>query len=412
MKNQPSSLPPRHRPLAFSAIISCLVFLSAWTSGNGALAQTPSNDQGKAIVIHGQKVPEGPHCLYLNLATLPVKSSNGLVTAKLGINGDAVITVVDTGALRTMLSRHEADKLGLTLSHSKITVTGTHGEAIPTNAALVNDIALDHYFWHGLKLEVVSQITDSYSALAGADILLNGVKRDIEFSLATSEMKVFVPFGCDNAFLAYWDNSASEIPLANLSSNDPRQVVTVEINGKKMIAMIDSGSPTSIVNLDAAAKIGVTPQSPGVSEVPNSENVGKQHGKAWSAPFESFVIGGETIKNPKIAIGDLWGQAPSGSSLQSGLRMQSIAGVTPHNGPGGPVFVAPASDGIAKTGTFRSEDMPTDHPDLLLGADFLKSHRVLLAISQGRLYYSYLGGQVFGYEDEPKVAANTLARTQ
>jgi hypothetical protein len=35
-------------------------------------------------------------------------------------------------------------------------------------------------------------------------------------------------------------------------------------------------------------------------------------------------------------------------------------------------------------------------PDMLLGADFLRSHRVLLAMSQRRLYFSYVGGRVFG----------------
>ena len=32
---------------------------------------------------------------------------------------------------------------------------------------------------------------------------------------------------------------------------------------------------------------------------------------------------------------------------------------------------------------------------MLLGADFLRAHRVLFAMSQNRLYISYLGGDVF-----------------
>ncbi len=49
-------------------------------------------------------------------------------------------------------------------------------------------------------------------------------------------------------------------------------------------------------------------------------------------------------------------------------------------------------------------------PDMLLGADFLRSHRVLLAMSQRRLYYTYYGGKVFDNDDEPKAAANAEAR--
>ena len=34
-------------------------------------------------------------------------------------------------------------------------------------------------------------------------------------------------------------------------------------------------------------------------------------------------------------------------------------------------------------------------PDMLIGADFLRAHRVLISMSQRRMYVSYLGGEVF-----------------
>ena len=36
-----------------------------------------------------------------------------------------------------------------------------------------------------------------------------------------------------------------------------------------------------------------------------------------------------------------------------------------------------------------------DRPSMLLGADFLRSHRVLVSHSQRKLYFTYLGGPVF-----------------
>ena len=38
---------------------------------------------------------------------------------------------------------------------------------------------------------------------------------------------------------------------------------------------------------------------------------------------------------------------------------------------------------------------PLSAEEMLLGADFLQSHRVLVALSQMRLYFTYLGGGVF-----------------
>jgi hypothetical protein len=34
--------------------------------------------------------------------------------------------------------------------------------------------------------------------------------------------------------------------------------------------------------------------------------------------------------------------------------------------------------------------------DMLLGLDFLRAHRVLVANSQRRIYFTYTGGRVFG----------------
>ena len=40
-------------------------------------------------------------------------------------------------------------------------------------------------------------------------------------------------------------------------------------------------------------------------------------------------------------------------------------------------------------------DLDLSGADLLLGLDFVRAHRLLVAHSQGRLYFSYLGGEVF-----------------
>jgi hypothetical protein len=40
--------------------------------------------------------------------------------------------------------------------------------------------------------------------------------------------------------------------------------------------------------------------------------------------------------------------------------------------------------------------------DVVLGADFLRAHRILFAMSQHRLYMSYLGGDPFPPPRAPK----------
>ena len=53
--------------------------------------------------------------------------------------------------------------------------------------------------------------------------------------------------------------------------------------------------------------------------------------------------------------------------------------------------------------TLHFGDMTRDHPfpdksdipDMLLGADFFRTHRVLIAYSQRKVYFAYAGGTVF-----------------
>jgi hypothetical protein len=47
-------------------------------------------------------------------------------------------------------------------------------------------------------------------------------------------------------------------------------------------------------------------------------------------------------------------------------------------------------------------------PSMLLGADFIRAHRIYIAKSQGKLYFSYNGGPIFQVvrpqPDEPQAA--------
>lgn len=386
---------------AFCAALSLSGALCSAAHAEGAIAKSVSGESvGAATVeIQGHKIDPGKHCLYMNLATVPVNTSEGLLTIKAGINGNATLMILDTGTLHSLLTKYEAEKLGLKLEHARQTATGDNGEAEMTYATFINDVSLDQFFWHRVTLGVVGKIPDSYDAQAGADILLNGLNKDIEFSLANKEIKVFVPSDCSNDFLAYWDDHAFVVPVTDLSPSDPRQVVTVRINGHDMIALIDSGAPHSIINLDAAARLGITPKTPGVTEWKHADKLGKVQGKTWLAKIDSFSLGDEAIKNTKIGIADLWGPTAIEAPFKAALRLKSL------ESPGAPGVAV--QSGMSRIGQMKSGISDTEHPDMLLGADFLKSHRVLLAMSQRRLYFTYVGGKVFDHEDTPKVTQLT-----
>jgi predicted aspartyl protease len=306
-------------------------------------------------------------CRYTNFATFPIKPASRMLTIDGSMNGNAAAMMIDTGSQRTQITRRAAEKLGLALSHSNTYSIGVGGESA-SYTTRIDDFSFGKLDWHGVHLGVLWDIDKSlnYSALVGADILFH---QDVEISMANRQIKFFEPNACDQSFLAYWDENASSTPMHAIAPDDLRQVVTVQINGKEVRALMDSGASTSIIDLAAAARAGITPESPGVVALGSGSGVGKHRAQMWQAQFQSFAIGEETISSPKICIMDIYGAARSDSNH------------------------------VAATDT-----MLHDQPEMVLGADFVRSHRLLFALSQKRLYFSYLGGQVFGASNKAKVS--------
>ena len=277
------------------------------------------------------------------------------------MNGSAVTMLIDTGADGTALTRGTVEKLGLSPMHSDVSHFGMSGES-ENFVARVKEISFGPVHWKAVNLDIVWDIESQQAAgpqragvIIGADFLFHG---DIEIFLAEQKFNFFEPTGCKEAFLAYWDKNASMVELESLSDQDHRRTVTVEVNGQKIRALIDTGATTSVINLATAARLGVTPQSPGVVEI-NVTGIGKHHVSTWVAPFDSFTIGDETIKKSRIAIRDFWGASLSDSN------------------------------------NMGTAELVRDQPEMIIGTDFLKAHRVLFALSQRRFYFSYLGGSVF-----------------
>src|SRR5258706_9946747 len=156
--------------------------------------------------------------------------------------------------------------------------------------------------------------------------------------------------------LGYWATEpAGEVPIETGS----KIWLTVAINGKPVRAQLDSGAGNSLLSKADAARLGVTPESPGTVVGGCVRGLGERQENSWVGQFESFAIGNERIRNPRIPFADLWQHT---TYTETGSRLPTrLAG----------------------------------QPDMLLGADFLHAHRVLVARSQRKMYFTYAGGTVF-----------------
>jgi len=276
------------------------------------------------------------------------------------INGQKVGIVLETGGDVSLILRSAAKRLGLT-GHGAGRVFGVGGE-IHAEVTHVDEFRIGQAVWKNWRVRVASEGDFGGEGDLGGDVaVLLGdpffEQVDVEFDLAHNAVRLYETKDCEGMSLAYWATEpAGEVPIEARSGIR----FTVEINGKPIRAQLDSGSSTSILTKPDAARLGVTPESPGIVAgacIRDSET--KRTLDTWIGQFESFAIGSERIRNPRIHFADLWKNM---TYTKTGSRLPTH-------------FVG--------------------RPDMLLGADFLRAHRVLVSRSQRKMYFTYAGGTVF-----------------
>ncbi len=255
------------------------------------------------------------------------------------INGKPISILLSTGNDYSFITRAAAEKLDLPM-HS----TGRYFEGVGGDTRVL--------MTRVVELRVGSTAAGPMSVRVVGEKPINGVDfvlgydffktMDVELDYANATARLFRPIDCGDKPLAYWDSDAQQLPM------DVSWVpmVTVTVNGREATARISSGVSSSSVHLSFAEKLGITPGSTGVRQGSCTGSFVGDPVHEWIAPFDTIVIGGETIRNAHLRMGDYY----SGGLLAE---------------------------------------------DLMLGGDFLKAHRVLISTMQRKLYATYTGGQVF-----------------
>lgn len=305
-----------------------------------------------AMAACGASAQTADGCRYVPGSTLKLELAGASLAPLVEghINQKPFKMLVDTGAQKTSLLRGAVDELGLSMERVPGLVAGAGGGTASQFLVRVKDVGFGEIEARNLRLRVLDHGSFGNGALVGADFLFQA---DLEIALAEGKLRFFHPDGCADTFLAYWDRDASEIATERESNDDMRSQFEVKVNGQTMRAMIDTGAGRSYLDMAAAARAGITPQSAGVTAAGKVGGVGGKRVDVWLAPVASFGIGDESINNTEILFADLRGDL-------YGSRM----------------------------------------PDMILGRDFLRAHRVLFAGKQQRLYFSYLGGPVFARQTD------------
>ena len=302
-----------------------------------------------ALILAGTAVdamaaePDPNRCR-IETMTIPVRLVEHRPVAMVKINGTSVPLLVDSGAFYSFLSEASARQLQLKLrpAPDNLRVYGNTGRVEGLKVTKVNQLELEGAVIPGVDFLVGgSEINAGIMGVLGRNILSVA---DTEYDLAHGVVRLVFPKGsCEKTALAYWAGEAPviEAPLINYGRNDSSILVPTLVNGQKVVALMDTGAPSTSLRLGTARRAGIAEAD--MKLLGRGGGAGAQLARRWQAKVERFEIGGEKVSNNEFLIGE-------------------------------------GSD---------------DDYGMLLGLDYFLAHRVYVSRLQRKVYATWNGGAVF-----------------
>ena len=191
---------------------------------------------------------EAANCKLAQVATWPIRLVHNHLLVDGEINGQKIGVMLDTGAMKTIVFRSLAVRLGLTRKATGAQMFGVGGRS-DVEVALVDEFKIGQAERKQLWMLVAGErdVGDDGSVLLGEDFFQ---AFDVEFDLAHNAVRLFQAQDCDGKSLAYWTSGASEVALEEIDANRPQIIVPIQINGRALSAIAGFGRPAITVGQD------------------------------------------------------------------------------------------------------------------------------------------------------------------
>lgn len=275
--------------------------------------------------------------------------ANRVPVTEARINGRVVDLIVDSGAFFSSLTPSTAAWLQLhlrPLPHDTLVIAGGKVQNDKLTSATLT-LGGTTFPKESDFLVGGDELGMAIHGLLGQNVLRVA---DVEYDLADGAVRLIKPEGdCRTMMPTYWAKPGDAYSVMDIewaTPAEPHTVGYVFLNGAKIKVMFDTASPISILSLRAAEKAGFKPDIPGATSAGSARGASK----TWIAPFQSFKIGNEEIRNTRLRVGNA--------------------------------------------------DLPEG--DMLIGADFFLSHRIYVSSKEQKLYFTYNGGPIFNLTTRPE----------
>jgi hypothetical protein len=308
-----------------------------------------------------------PNCAPPELVnSVPMQKVNGgnVMSVAAAIDGSPETLLIDIGREGTQLWESQANKLHLGNQR------GGHfdfGGRFSERSARIESFKLGNMEGGGFHVAVTPDPDTSpapYDGIIGNDVMM---RYDVDLDFAHQKLNFFAPEQCEGAGVYWSPSTISSVPIVAYSGLEyadrsplPRLGITyvpVTLDGKTIIALLDTRADKTFLNPDVAEKLfGLTPDG----MEPTSVDDGGTLIKAGTHVFKSLSFGGLTAGNVHVAI---------------------------------PLDVMSQSTKIFHATKIIQDRFPIHEimPDMVIGMDILRHSHLYVAYNSDRVYVSAAG---------------------
>ena len=290
--------------------------------------------------------PARADCKLQALAVIPITFVNDSPMVEVSLNGKPALMRFSWAYVPQLWNTSVA-KYGLDALRSTDTVGYGMGGSSHIGRARVAEFEIGGVKAKDIDFQLVEddenvQEAGSFGlALAG----FANLSYDIEFDFPHSTVRVFNPQGCKGSEVVYWGGEYATLNAA------PNGWFDIRLGDKMVSGALVPGNEVTFLTAPGASRVGIPLQAAGPLPMGMIAGGVVKPIEVSIAALPDVKIGDETIKRAALAVGDIY----VGDHMSGGI----------------------------------------DRPELVLGSDFARSHRIYLAVSQRKMYFSYQGGPVF-----------------
>jgi len=219
---------------------------------------------------------------------------DGRVAIPVQLEGHDYRLMVDTGGYINTVSPHVVAQEGYHPRDSRGLVLRGMGTSKLDSYVTVKDFAIGRS--HGKNFEF---FVDDFSSSFADGTLAPQVLAvyDVDLDFGHGKFNLISPDHCPGAGV-YWADAAATIPIEIKDKTHIR--IPVTINGKEIMATVDTGASTSFITMRAARRfLDINDKDPAL-KLRGNISVNGMVGPVYNYPFQNLSFGAVTVNRPRI----------------------------------------------------------------------------------------------------------------